>query len=215
MDRNKKPIALIAGAANEIGAAVTARLTGAGWTMLGIDAIPEEEQNMAQDLAAYYYLDMTERKSFKETVAEMEAVHGPIQALLCVTGLEASRQSGTFLETSIAQWQRTLEGWLKSSVNACAAVAPYMVKRKEGRIMILSPDYSKVQEENILNAAGAGTLHGYAKSFGVEMAKENVLVNCLYPNLPFDHEAIAASVQFLAESGSYVSAQVVSIRGKE
>ena len=81
--------------------------------------------------------------------------------------------------------------------------------------MILSPDFSKINEENILNATGAGTLHGFAKSFGVEVAKDNVLVNCIYANLPFDNEAIAANVQFLADSGNYVSAQVISVRGKD
>ena len=141
--------------------------------------------------------------------------YGEIDALFCATGFEADRQCGDFLETPVGQWQKCLDGWLGSSVNACFAVAPGMAARKEGRIMILAPDYSKASKGNVLTATGAGTLHGFAKSFGVEMAKDNVLVNCIWPNVPYDEEAIASSVHFLAESGNYVSAQVISLKGRE
>lgn len=213
MERNKERTALIAGVENQVGIAAAEKLKNAGWKVIGIDILPKAD--LAKSLDEYYSFDMTDRKSFTEAAEEIEKTYGAIQALFCATGFEADRQCGDFLETSIEQWQKNLDGWLGSSINACAAVAPNMVKRKEGRIMILSPDYSRIEEENILTAAAAGTLHGFAKSFGVELAKDNVLVNCIYPNLPFDEEAIAAAVQFLAESGNYVAAQVISIKGKE
>jgi NAD(P)-dependent dehydrogenase (short-subunit alcohol dehydrogenase family) len=206
--------ALIAGINNEAGAAAAYRLKASGWTVIGTDIVAAEDLNR-KELDGYFSLDMTKRTSFLDIASEVEREYGPVKALFCATGFEAGRQSRSFSDTSMEQWQRTLEGWLKSSINACAAVAPYMIGRKEGRIIILSPDYSKVAQENILNAAAAGTLHGFAKSFGVESAKENVLVNCIFANLPFDTEAIAAAVHFLAESGNYVSAQVISIHGKE
>ena len=213
MKLNNERVALIAGIDNRVGTAVAKKLKAAGWKVIGIDVLPKS--NFADDLDEYFSLDMTDRKRFKELITEIEKTYGGIHALFCATGFEEDRQCGNFLDTSIEQWQKCLDGWLGSSINACAAVAPNMVKRKEGRIMILSPDYSRVNNENIFMAVGAGTLHGYAKSFGVEMAKENVLVNCIYPNVPFDEDAISAAVQFLAESGNYVSAQVISIKGQE
>lgn len=213
MEQINKRIALIAGVENQIGKAVTKKLRNSGWKAVGVDILPET--GLKKELDGYFSLDMTDRGRFKELAAEVEKTYGKIDALFCATGFEADRQCGDFLKTPVGQWQKCLSGWLGSSINACAAVAPYMVKRKEGRIMILSPDYSKVNDENILTATGAGTLHGFAKSFGVEMAKENVLVNCIYPNIPYDEEAIAAAVQFLAGSGNYVSAQVISLKGFE
>lgn len=210
---NKIKTALIAGAENPIGADVAEKLKASGWRVIGIDSI--HESGLTGTLDEYVLFDMTDRKKFKEFVGGLESRYERIDLLFCATGFEADRQCGSFLETPIEQWQKCLNGWLSSSINACAAVAPAMVKRKEGRIAILSPDYSKVTEENILTATGAGTLHGFAKSFGTEMAKENVLVNCIWPSVPYDEEAIAATVHFLAESGNYISAQVISLKGRE
>ncbi len=213
MELNNERVVLIAGVENRVGTAVAKKLKDAGWKVIGIDVLPKA--NLAKDLDEYFPLDMTDRKRFKESVNVMEKTYGEIHTLFCATGFEENRQCGDFLGTPVEQWQKCLDGWLGSSINACAAVAPNMVKRKEGRIMILSPDYSRVNNENIFMAVGAGTLHGFAKSFGVEMAKDNVLVNCIWPNAPFDEDAIAAAVQFLADSGNYVAAQVISIKGWE
>ena len=68
--------------------------------------------------------------------------------------------------------------------------------------------------DQILNAAAAGTLHGFAKSLGVELAPSNVLVNAVFAGVPFDLEGIAETVYFLADKDSYTAAQVVSICGK-
>ena len=213
MELSNERVALIAGVENRVGTAAAKKLKTAGWKVIGIDVLLKA--NSAADLDEYFSLDMTNRKRFKELVTVIEKAYGEIYALFCATGFEEDRQCGDFLETPVEQWQKCLDGWLGSSINACAAVAPNMVMRKEGRIIILSPDYSKANNENIFMAVGAGTLHGFAKSFGVEMAKENVLVNCIYPNVPFNEDTIAATVQFLVESGNYVSAQVISIKGRE
>lgn len=210
---NKERTALIAGAENRIGAAVAKKLKGSGWKVIGVDIL--SETSLTGKLDEYASLDMTDRKKFKEFAIGLEKKYEKIDLLFCATGFEAERQCGSFLETSVEQWQKCLKGWLGSSINACAVVAPGMAARKEGRIVIFSPDYSKVAEESIFAATGAGTLHGFAKSFGVEMAKENVLVNCIWPNAPYDEDLIAANVHFLAESGNYVSAQVISLKGRE
>ena len=64
-----------------------------------------------------------------------------------------------------------------------------------------------------MNAAAARTLYGFAKSFGVEVAASNVMVNALSPNLPFDMDAITAMIYYLADKDNYTTAQVVSITG--
>ena len=211
--KNNDKLALIAGVENVVGAAVASKLQNEGWKVIGFDVEPAA--NIAKGLDLYLSLDMTNRKKFVAVVSELEKSYGEINSLICATGFEADRQCGGFLETSMELWQSNLDGWLRSSINACFAVAPEMVLRKAGKIMILAPDYAHETEDHVMTAVGAGTLHGFAKSFGVEMAKENVLVNCLWPNTPFDLDAIASMVHFLSDSANYVSAQVVSIRGLE
>jgi NAD(P)-dependent dehydrogenase (short-subunit alcohol dehydrogenase family) len=213
MEKVNEKLALIAGVNNPVSAAATKALRKAGWKVVGLDV--HTALSAAEGLNENISIDMTNRSEFIVMVADIEEKHGKIDALLCATGFEPDRQCADFLKTPIDQWQKCLNGWLSSSINACYAVAPGMVTRQAGKIVILSPDYSKEEQDNVLNAVGAGTLHGFAKSFGVEMAADNVLVNCVWPNMPFDVDAIAAAVQFLFDGGDYVSAQVISIRGQE
>lgn len=90
-----------------------------------------------------------------------------------------------------------------------------MAENKEGKIILLSSDYSQEKGDHILNATAANALHGFGKSFGVEMAPANVLVNVLFANTPFDLDKVAGTVLFLADKDTYTSAQVVSITGKQ
>ena len=87
--------------------------------------------------------------------------------------------------------------------------------RNEGKIILVSSDYSREPGEHVNEAVSAHTLHGFAKSFGVEMAPKNVLVNALFINSPFNLEAVAETAFFLADKDTYTSAQVVSITGAD
>lgn len=215
MASKKSKTALIAGFQNGAGRGAAEALTEAGWKVLAVDVVPRYNLKQGNLLAGYQSLDLTDRAECQKAVRELEGEHGPIDFLFCATGFEEDRKPAGFLETPMDQWEKTLDGWLKSTVNVCSAVAPDMVTRQGGKILILSPDYGKMEGDFILEAAAAGTLHGFAKSFGVEMAPSNVLVNCLAPTVPLDYGKIGATVRFLADSGNYVSAQVISIHGEE
>ena len=119
-----------------------------------------------------------------------------------------------FEKTPTIFWQQLLDTILGGSANLCRAAAPYMVKRKHGKIILLCADYNYADGDNVMNAAAFGTLHGFAKSFGTEMAPENVLVNVLSANVPFEADIIAETVFYLADKDTYTSAQVVSVSGK-
>lgn len=207
--------ALIAGFQNGAGRGAAEALAEAGWKVLAVDVVPRYNLKQGDLLTGYRSLDLTDRKECRKACQELETEFGIIDFLFCATGFEEDRKPAGFLETPIDQWEKTLDGWLKSTINVCSAVAPAMTTRQEGKMVILSPDYGKVPGDWILEATAAGTLHGFAKSFGVEMAPSNVLVNCLAPTMPLDSAKIGATVRFLADSGNYVSAQVVSIHGEE
>jgi NAD(P)-dependent dehydrogenase (short-subunit alcohol dehydrogenase family) len=215
MTNKEGKVALIAGFHNEAGRGAAEALTEAGWKVLAVDLVPRYNLKQGDLLAGYLSLDLTDREECRKAVRELEGEHGSIDFLFCATGFEEARKPAGFLETPIDQWEKTLDGWLKSTINMCSALAPAMAARQEGRVLILSPDYGKVTGDWILEASAAGTLHGFAKSFGVEMAPVNVLVNCLAPTMPLDPGKIGATIRFLADSGNYVSAQVISLHGEE
>lgn len=213
MAESKHKIAVVAGVNNDAGRAAVTSLDYAGWKVVGMDAASKSELPTMTGLHDYVALDLTDRNGVAQAIRKIEAEAGPVELLFAATGFEQNRQCAGFLETPIAQWKNALNGWLSSSINACYAAAPGMVQRKSGRILLFCPDYSKLNGDHILDAAASATLHGFSKSFGVEMAPHNVLVNCLFANLPIDQDAIGAMTHFLADSGNYVSAQVISIHG--
>lgn len=231
MNSNKIYSILITGIDGEVGNAVSENFKALGWKIFGVDIKLEEELKKAKVLDGYFCCDVTNRANLFEIVKKIEQEQGPINALFtaaqpridCTIETQCSCQeartnkqySDGFLDTSIEVWKEILDVWLKGTVNACAVVGPYMVKRKSGRIIILTPDYSKTDGDHVLDATAAGTLHGFIKSFGIEVAEDNVTVNGIFANVPFDLEAIAETASYLAAVGDYVSAQLISVRGKE
>ena len=152
--------------------------------------------------------DITDRVSLCEKISRLENAGVLFDAALIVPG---ERLSTGFEQTDIAQWESLLKAWLGGTANICKAVAPKMIGRGRGCILIFCPDYKNSWEDNIMNATAGHTLHGFAKSFGAEAAQDGVRVNVLWAGLPFDSEAIADMAHYLAAVDKYTAAGVVSI----
>lgn len=198
---------LIAGCDGKVGKTAAQLFSDHGWNVIGID-IKEHSDAKADNFIS---LNITDAETVAKAIDEVDR-QTPITALLNTAGYEAGK---AFEETSAYEWARLLETILGGSGNLCKAVAPKMAERKYGKIILISSDYSREPGEHVNDAVAANTFHGFAKSFGVEMASDNVLVNTLSVNTPFDLEKVAETVFFLADKDTYTSAQVVSITGMD
>lgn len=207
---NKK-ISVVVGVGGTVGSAVSEKLKKEGFYVIGID---HEAKGLIKPrhLDLYHQCNLTNRSVLQLFIDEIMPKVGQIDYTFIA--LESLLNS-TFESTPIESWNASLEVTLKGSANTCACIAPYMVERKSGHITLFSTDYSKFQGECILNATACGTLHGFAKSFGVEMAPHAVLVNVLSANIPYDLQAICEMAFFLSTGGEYISAQVLSVNGEE
>lgn len=198
---------LICGCKGKVGKAAAQLFSSRGWHVAGLDLAGE---NADEHLDTYISCDIKKTEAVMKAVANLEDIH-PLDVVFNAAGAEL--RTG-FEDTAISHWEELLNTILGGSANICKAAGPYMVKRNTGKLLLLSSDYSKMPGDQILNAAAAGTLHGFAKSLGVELAPSNVLVNAVFAGVPFDLEGIAETVYFLADKDSYTAAQVVSICGK-
>lgn len=205
--KNKKYI-LIAGCCGNIGEKTAAKFKENGWGVVGLD-IADKCCDCACD--DYYKCDITDKNSVLDAINDADTKYG-IDALFNTAGYEIDT---SFEETDINEWKKLLNTVLGGSANLCQAIGPCMTARKDGKIILLSSDYSKDPDDQVMNASAAGTLHGFAKSFGVEVAADNVLVNVLFANTPFDMTAVVDTVFYLADKDTYTSAQVVSVTGQE
>lgn len=203
----KNKTILICGCEGKVGKTVAELFRCRGWRTVGLDLAAESANGCME---AYIACDVKNREAVAKAVADFEADY-VIDAVFNAAGIEL--ETG-FEDTPISNWTDLLETILGGSANICKAAAPYMMNRKEGKLLLLSADCSKLPGDCVMNGTAAGTLHGFAKSLGVELAPYNILVNIISANVPFDLEGIAETVYFLADKDSYTAAQVVSVCGK-
>lgn len=202
----KKTI-VIAGSEGSVGKAAAETFKDGGWYVIGIDQKKTSDNDC---IDAYICCNVRDSEAIKSVIDSIEEKQ-PIDSILNVAGHEI--RTG-FEETPHEEWEMLLNTILGGTVNLCGAAAPYMVKRKTGSLLLISTDYSQVQGDCVMNATAMGTLHGFGKSLGVELASDNVRVNVIFANAPFDLEAVAHTAFFLADKDTYTTAQVVSVTGR-
>lgn len=86
-------------------------------------------------------------------------------------------------ETALEDWDRLIRVDLTSVFYACKAVIPHMLTCDYGRIVVVSSiaGLEGAPNNSAYSAAKAGAI-GYVKAVGKELAKSNVLVNCVAPS---------------------------------
>ena len=185
---------LIAGCDGTLGKAAAEVFSMRGWIVIGIDQKEKTEAKVNQ----YFAVDVKKEQDLDTVIREIEQ-ESAIDALFNVAGYEVNKD---FETVSYDEWNDLLNTILGGSA-----------KRRNGSIILLSADYSKEFGDDVVNAVAASTLHGFGKSFGVEMASDNVLVNVLFANTPFDLNKVVETAYYLADKNTYATAQVVSISG--
>ena len=196
---------LIAGCDGKVGKAAAELFATRGWIVIGIDQKEKTEAMVNQ----YFTVDVKNAHDIDIAIQKIEQ-ENTIDVLFNSAGYEINED---FETVSYDEWNDLLDTILGGSANLCRSVAPKMAKRQNGKIILLSSDYSKEPGDDVMNAVAASTLHGFGKSFGVEMAADNVLVNVLFANTPFDLEKVVETAYYLADKYTYTAAQVVSVSG--
>ena len=97
-----------------------------------------------------------------------------------------------FLKTTPDLWDRVIGVNYRGVLNACYAVLPHMVSRKQGSIVNVSSDSARVGSmgEAVYSGAKAAVV-AFSKSLAREHARDNIRVNVICPGLvdtPLLHE---------------------------
>lgn len=108
------------------------------------------------------------------------AFQSPVDVLICAAGVHGPLKS--FLEASLAAWNHTLAVNLMGVVHACRAVLPHMTKRRAGKIIVLTCESDRPPHTNFSAYTVSKTaLVRLVESIAVEVADDNVQINCLDP----------------------------------
>ncbi len=240
----KGKIALVTGATSGVGREVALSLAaeGAGvavnYRSSGADAEALVGEIAAKGgRAKAYRADVAEFAAVKGMVADIVRDFGGVNILINNAGL-ALRQR--FVETKPQDWRRQIDACLYGAIHCCYVVAPHLDAAKNGRIISVIGDSSRVGESGlaIVAAARAGVvalMKSLAREFGgsgttantvslglVETPHDKEWVDAnrdklikLYPlrrlGLPGD---VAPMVTLLASPHSgWITGQVLSISG--
>jgi 3-oxoacyl-[acyl-carrier protein] reductase len=240
----KGKIALITGGGSGVGAEIARTLAGEGASVaINYRSSGPEAEALASEIrskggsARTYAADVADFTAVKAMTDAIVKDFGGLNILINNAGL-AKRQR--FVETTPDDWHRQIDASLYGAIHCCHAAAPHLESGKNGRIVSVIGDSSRVGESglSIVAAARAGVvalMKSLAREFGrsgttantvslglVETAHDKEWVDAnreklikLYPvrrlGLPAD---IAPTVALLSSPHSgWITGQVLSISG--
>lgn len=178
--------AIVTGSSRGIGKAIAHTLAEEGAKVaicardesrLGIAEKEIEASTGAEVLALK--VDLSHENDIKMLVTETYDTFGRIDILVNNTGGPPSKY---FLATSEEDWRHVFNQLFMSVVFACREVAPYMKKRRWGRIINMNSIAAKQPVENLIlsNSLRAGII-ALTKTLSNEFAEHNILVNSVCP----------------------------------
>lgn len=182
--RLKGRVAIITGAAQGIGKAITQEFAKEGALISAIDQKVEVKQVCAAiqqsgGMATAYVFDISDKEAYRQCVEDTVGREKKIDILV---NNAAVLFYGDLLEDRLEQWQRTIEVNLEAIYWGCKLAAPYMAKRGWGRIVsITSVEAIATQGRIGAYCAAKGGIVSFTKSLAVDLAPHGILANAIAP----------------------------------
>lgn len=180
--------AFISGGARGIGAAIAHELHRRGHPVAIGDLRVQEARERAAAIAAEapiqapvlaVSLDVCERRSVEDALAECQERLGPIAVLVNNAGHD---ELVPFVQTDEDFWQRIIEINFKGALRVTRALLPGMIERRYGRIVSISSDAARVGSSLESVYAGAkAALIAFTKTIARETARSGVSANIVCP----------------------------------
>ena len=182
----KNKNAVITGAAQGFGLAISKRFASSGANLFLIDK-DETELNVAKEtneiknsVSQTYTGDITNFEEIESTINSIIQNYSNIDIFVNNAGIAGP--SFKTWEYPQNDWKSVVDIDLNGTFNCCKAVVPFMIKQNYGRIVNIASIAGKEGNPNAsaYSAAKAGVI-ALTKSLGKELAEYNIAVNCVTP----------------------------------
>ena len=170
--------ALVTGAGQGMGAAIAARLAADGHTVAVNDLVAANAEATAERIGGHAY---------PFDVADPEAAAAAVGAIGAVDILVANHAYMTmqpFESTTAEEWDRTIAVNLLGTATLLELVAPGMVDRGYGRVVVIASEWGVIGWPNATSyAASKGGLISLVKSAARALGPHGVAVNAIAPGI--------------------------------
>ena len=183
IDLNNR-IAVVTGASQGFGYAISKRLVKSGAKVINIDKDPEataEAKSKGEfEFCDIFQIDITDYTIVNSTIENIINKHKNIDIFVNNAGIAGP--SFKTWEYPLDQWSKVVDIDLNGTFNCCKAVIPHMIKNNYGRIVNIASIAGKEGNPNAsaYSAAKAAVI-ALTKSLGKELADYNIAVNCVTP----------------------------------
>ena len=130
--------------------------------------------------------DVTDFEQMTAAVDRMRVHYGEVDVLVCAAAIPGP--IGPFVDQSPKAWAETIQVNLLGVMNACKAVLPHMIARREGKIIVLSGSGATAARPNFsAYAASKAALVRLVETIAEEIRDHNVQINCMGPGGTYTH----------------------------
>ena len=124
--------------------------------------------------------DVCDFEQVHTAVDRMCVQFGHIDAVICAAGIVGP--IGPFLDNPVKQWAETFNTNLLGVANTCRAVAPSMLARRSGKIIVLAGPGAETSRPNFSAYAVSKTaVVRLAEVLADELSESNIQINCMSP----------------------------------
>ncbi len=182
----KNKVAMITGGTHGIGAA-TAKVLARQGVKISLVArniddvtIKKEIESSGQE-CCIISADLSKEENCKKAVEQTIETFGSVDILVHSAGGAAP---GSLLNGARNVWYQAFDIHIHAAFHLSSAVVPYMQKKKEGVIILISSAAGLRGVKNSLAySVVKGAIPQFARSMAFELSDENIRVNCISPGI--------------------------------
>ncbi|MEM3130956.1 MAG: SDR family oxidoreductase [Nitrososphaerota archaeon] len=186
MSKLEGQVAIVTGGARGIGFAIASRFAQEGAKVVIIDInadlLKEAERKIKEETKGEvltFQGDVTSRERIKEIVDQVLEKFGKIDILVNNVGIH---EGAPFWEETEESWLRQFKVNVLGVVIPSQIVVPHMMKRKKGKIIMMSSKAAVVGEPNhAAYSASKGAVLALTRAMAIELAPYNINVNAICP----------------------------------